>query len=116
MRRTLRPGGILLEAMVALAVLATVGGTAAWMCSEAIRTVIRAHAAEDEIRNANRLLAAVSLWPREDLDRHLGDTRQGSWRMRVDRPLPNLYEVVLTDSATGRVVLGTALFREETAP
>lgn len=108
-----RPGAVLLEIMIALAVLATVGGTSAWMCSEAIRAVSRAHAAEVEIRGANRLLIAVSLWPREDLDRHLGDTPQGPWRLRVDRVQPDLYEVTLADTATGRVLLGTALFREE---
>ncbi|HEX7051884.1 MAG TPA: hypothetical protein VF188_16880 [Longimicrobiales bacterium] len=109
-----RAGAVLLEVMIALTVLATVGGTAAWMCSEAIRAVGRAHAAEAEIRAAQRFMAAVSLWPREDLDRHLGDSPQGSWRLRVDRVRPDLYEVSLADTATGRVLLGTALFRPET--
>lgn len=114
MHRSGRTGAVLLEVMVALAVFAMLGGTAAWMGSEAIRDVGRAHAAEVEIRRAHRLLVAVSLWPREDLDRHLGDTPQGPWRLRVDRVQPDLYEVMLTDTVTGRVLLGTALFREET--
>ncbi len=115
--RSRRPGAVLLEVMVALAVLATVGGTAAWMCSESIRAVGRAHAAEAEIRRAQRFLSAVSLWPREDLDRHLGGTAQGPWRLHVERVRPDLYEIALTDTASSRALLESALYRvEESEP
>jgi hypothetical protein len=33
--------------------------------------------------------------------------------MRVERPLPTLYEVSLTDSASGLELLRTALYRQE---
>ena len=107
------PGAVLLEVMVALTVLATVGGTAAWMCSESIRTVVRAHAVESEVRQAERFMAAVSLWPREDLDRHLGSSPQGAWRLYVDRVRPDLYEVALVDTTSEWVLLSTALLRRE---
>ena len=108
-----RRGAVLLEALLALAVLGTVGSAAAWMASEAIRAVGRVHEEEARVRAATRLLSAVSLWPREDLDRHLGWRAQGSWRMRIDRSHVTLYEVTLADSATGKVLLRTSLFREE---
>lgn len=111
-RRSGRPGAVLLEVMVALAVLATVGGTAAWMCSESIRAVGRAHTAEAEIREAQRFLSAVSLWPRDDLDRRLGATSQGPWQLHIERVRPDLYEIALTDGASGRVLLESALYRE----
>lgn len=109
-----RAGAILLEVMAGLAVLAMVGSTAAWMCSEAIRLVRAAREAELETRNASRLLSAVSLWPAEDLDRHLGSTPQGPWRLHVNRLRPDLYEVAVTDTVHGRVLLRTALFRPDT--
>src|SRR6266550_577741 len=90
-----RRGAVLLEALVALALLATVGGAAAWTASEAIRAVGHVHDTESRIRAAARLLTAVSLWSREDLDRHLGSRAEGPWRMRIDRPRPMLYEVTL---------------------
>lgn len=105
-------GAVLLEVMVALAVLAMIGSAAAWQASEAIATVQRTHQREREVRAANRLLTAVSLWPRDDLDRHLGSTKQGVWRLRIDRPAPTVYAITLADSATGTVLLATALFRE----
>jgi len=108
-----RRGAVLLEALVALAVLATVGSAAAWTASEAIRAVGRVHETETQIRSAARLLTAVSLWPREDLDRHLGSRRQGPWRMQINRVHPTLYDVTLADAVTGRVLLWTTLFRDD---
>lgn len=110
-----RSGAVLLEVLVALAVLAMVGSSAAWMCSEAMRGVSQAQATEAEMHHVERLMVAVSLWPREDLDRHLGSTRQGPWRLRVFRVRLNLYEVTLTDTATSSALLSTALWRQETS-
>jgi|ERR1041385_1364296 type II secretory pathway pseudopilin PulG len=111
-----RAGAVLLEALVALAVLATVGSAAAWTASESIRAVGRAHEAEARVRLASRLLTAASLWQREDLDRHLGAKTQGPLRMRIDRPRTTLYEVSLMDGVTGRVLLRTSLLRPEPDP
>lgn len=106
-------GAVLLEAILAIALLATIGSAAAWLASEQLRAVGRTHEREQEVRRANRLLTAVSLWPRENLDRHLGDTKQGPWRMRIDRVTPVLYAVSLADTMTGNVLLRTALLRHE---
>ena len=106
-------GAVLLEVVIALALLATVGSGAAWLASESIRTVSRVHEEEHRIRSAARLLTAVSLWPRDDLDRHLGTTRQGPWRLRVARSEPILYTITLLDSLAANVVLRTAVLRDE---
>ncbi len=106
-------GAVLLEAIVALAILATAASTGAWMVSEAVRSVSHAHQQEVRVRAASRFLTAVALWPREDLDRHLGTTVEGPWRMRMDRTGPSLYAVTVTDTLTGGVVLRTALYRPE---
>jgi hypothetical protein len=92
-----------------------VGSSAAWMCSEAMRGVSQAHSTEAEMHHVERLMVAVSLWPREDLDRHLGSTKQGPWQLRVLRVRPDLYDVSLIDTVTGRALLSTALWRRETS-
>jgi type II secretory pathway component PulK len=108
-------GAALLEALVALALLGTVASAAAWSATESLRAVQRMHAREQEQRLAARFFTAVSLWPREDLDRHLGDRPQGPWRLRIARPIPAVYTVTLSDTVSGGVVLlQTALYREET--
>ena len=107
-------GAALLEALIALAVLGTVGSAAAWSASESMRAVSRTHAREAEQRAAGRLLTSVTLWPREDLDRHLGSSPQGHWRLRIDRPLRTIYVVSLRDTTSEALLAETALYREDT--
>ena len=112
-RRGKREGVALLEALVALVILTTAGATAVTMAAEAARDIQRARRAEGEMRAANAFFDAVSLWSRDDLDRHLGNRPQGAWLMRVDRPSPTLYVATLTDTATHIELLRTSLFRPE---
>jgi type II secretory pathway pseudopilin PulG len=106
-----RAGAVLLEVMVTLSILGVIASAAAWRTAEWLHSVGRAHAAEAEVRDAQRLLTAISLWPREDLDRHLGDRPQGAWIVNVDRAAPELYRVTLRDTASQAVALRTTLYR-----
>ena len=116
MRRAERPvrrGAALLEAIVALAILSISAVPVVSLAAESARTVERARTSERELRAANAFFEAVALWSRADLDRHLGDRRQGRWVMHVDRTAPDLYEVTLSDSGTRVIVLRTSLYRAE---
>ncbi len=106
---------MLLEVIVALAILGVAGAAAVTMSAESARAVARARATDSETRAASALLDAVALWSRDDLDRHIGDRRQGPWRMRVERPLTTVYLVTLADSSGAATILQTALFRADTA-
>jgi type II secretory pathway pseudopilin PulG len=106
-----RTGVILLEVMVALVILSVAGMTAVVLAAESSRAVAHAREADGAMRAASAFLDAVALWPRADLDRHLGDRPQGRWRMRVDRPVSALYVVTLRDGTTGAEVLTTSLYR-----
>ena len=112
-RRKRRGGVVLLEAIVALTILAVAGGAVVALATDSARAVERATAADVQTRAASALLDAVALWPREDLDRHLGAREQGAWRMVVDRPTPTLYAVTLVDSSGTHVLLRTVLYRAE---
>src|SRR5688500_2969193 len=107
-----RHGVVLFEALVAIAILGTIASAAAWKTAETLHAVRRTHAREAEVRAAQRLLSAVYLWPREDLDRHLGSRSQDRWTMRVDRVTGTLYEIALIDTVSAGVVLRTTVFRE----
>jgi type II secretory pathway pseudopilin PulG len=106
-----RSGVILLEVLVALAVLGTAGAALAAMSVAANDAVSRAQRLDDDVRRASALLEAVALWPREDLDRHLGARPQGEWTLEVQRPAPTLYTLSIADSGDGRALLRTALYR-----
>jgi len=110
-RRRARRGVVLFEVLVALTILAAIGASVVSFATESGGAVTRAHEAEREMRRANALMTAVSLWPRADLDRHLGDRPQGPWSMRVYRITPTQYSVVLSDSARRRTLLATVLYR-----
>jgi len=110
-RRRRRGGIALLEALVALAILATVGLGILALETDSGRVVTHVREREGEERRASALLDAVALWPREDLDRHLGDRRQGPFRMQLQRVTQTLYTIVISDSTEQREILRTSLYR-----
>lgn len=106
-----RRGVALLEALVALVVLMTAGASVTALVVEASHAVEHAHEGELQNRRATRFFETITLWPREDLDRHLGEHGQGAWRLEVERSSPTLYVIVLKDSLGARALLRTVLYR-----
>jgi len=107
-----RAGAALLEVVVALTILGVAGLTALGAERQAAAAVEAARRADEETARASAFLDAVALWPRADLDRHLGVRDEGGvWHLRVERPAPTIYLVTLTDTADARVILGTSLHR-----
>jgi len=83
------------------------------MARETSDSLRRAARDETEVRGASSLLDAVTLWSRQDLDRHLGTRQQGPWLMHVDRDDHFIYRISLWDSAGRHELLETALYRPE---
>jgi hypothetical protein len=113
MRPRPRHGVVLLEAIVALTILTVAALASAAMVRQAVESVRRARGAERDLRKASAFMDAIALWPRADLDRHLGNRAEGPWRLEIDRPVSTLYLVVLTDSVSRRELVRTALYRSE---
>jgi len=112
-RRSARPGVVLLETLVALAILGVAGASLAALAVGATDAVRRAERRDDDVRRASAFLDVVALWPREDLDRHLGTRPQGAWLLDVQHVAPALYTVAIADSGDARPLLRTALYRAE---
>lgn len=104
-------GAALLEVIVALAILSVAMLSAMTLVRQSMHSVERVRDADARMRAASAFMDVVSLWPREDLDRHLGDHPQGPWILHVDNPTRTLYRIALSDSAGGPLLLETALFR-----
>ena len=111
--RSSRSGAALLEVIVALTILTTAAASVVAFANNAARTVRHARETEAELRRASALLDAVALWPREDLDRHLGERAEGPWRLHIMRTTTTLYLVVITDSASAHELLRTAVYKPE---
>ena len=73
-----------------------------------------AAATERDIRAASAFLDAVVLWPRDDLDRHMGTRREGPWLLTVDRRDSTLYHVTVFDSLGRRQLVETIVYRTDT--
>lgn len=106
-----RSGFVLLEAIIGMTILVIAAAFVIALGHQSISAVRSARAAEREMWAAERFVEAVALWPREDLDRHLGASRQGAWRLAVERRDSLLFEVVVLDSTGRRALLRTAVFR-----
>ena len=111
MRRRPRPGVVLLEAIVALTIVTIAALASVAMVRQGIESVRQSQTIEQEVRKASAFVEAIALWPRADLDRHVGNRAEGPWRLTVDRPIPTLYLVALTDSLSRRELVRTALYR-----
>lgn len=113
MRFRAHGGMTLLEVLVALAILAVAATGVLAVAAQSWRAIQGARDADRSLSEASAFFDAVALWPREDLDRHLGDRAQHPWRMRIDRPQRTLYVVALTDSSGRDTLLVTSLYRPE---
>ena len=110
-----RRGAALLEAIVALTILAIAGIALLRSAAESYHVIQLSAVTERRMLDASRLMDAASLWSRAEMDQRLGERTQGDMRMRITRPLPELYQVELSDADDGRLLLATSLRRERTA-
>lgn len=107
-------GAVLLEVLLALAVLGVAGSAALTLAVESGNAIRQVALADHELARASAFLDVVVLWPREELDQRLGERQQGQWRLTIQRPAATLYVVTLTDTTGRRGILRTAVHRPET--
>lgn len=94
-----RAGVALLEVLVALAILFAAGAAATGAVQAALAAERRAAVVESELLDGDRLLTALTLLTRPDLDRRLGVRRIGVWQVEILRPEPTLYRIALSRAA-----------------
>lgn len=112
MTRHARGGFTLIEVLAALAIFGTALVVLLSLSAACVRAVDAAEARERHVGRANALLSMVSLWPRADLDRHLGERAEGELVLTIARPLPDLYLATVSDSGTGAApLLATGIYR-----
>jgi hypothetical protein len=108
-----RTGMVLLEVIVSLTIFVIAALSATVWLRQVVLSVEHVDAVVDEVGRASNYLDIIALWPREDLDRHLGVRREGPWMVRVDRKTQSLYGVTVWDSTGTRTLLQTYLYRSE---
>ncbi len=106
-----RPGAVLLEVIVAMTIFAIASTATLVRAAQARHVVVLSIASEDRLNAASAFLDHVVLWPREDLDRHLGTHPQGPWWLDVEHPVAELYTIAIVDSASHQKLLDTIVYR-----
>ena len=105
-----RRGVVLLEALVALTVVALVFPSLMTevRALELVRRKVALH--NQRLREADRLLQSVSLWSTAELDRHLGARPQGAWVLDVRRDVAGWYAIAVREgSPRGRIWFATVV-------
>lgn len=90
-----RAGFALLESLIALAILGTAGLSLVAVVRSGLESERRARQQEATIATASRVLTAMSLLTRADLDRRLGTRHIGEFDMEVQRPERTLYRLAI---------------------
>jgi prepilin-type N-terminal cleavage/methylation domain-containing protein len=110
-------GMTLLEVMVALAILGGAGSALIAALAGGMRSEGDMRNREESVMAGDRVLAAMALLSRADLDRRLGRHVVGAFVVEVQRPDPALYRIGIADSLRPDVEsLVTVVYRPEPLP
>jgi type II secretory pathway component PulJ len=107
-----RRGFALLESLVALTIVTTVGVSVVLLGREALRGERAAAAEEDTLASADRVMVALSLLRRPELEQRLGRHELGEFTVNIERPELSLFRVAIAQtSAPMRELLVTVVYR-----
>ncbi|HEV8356904.1 MAG TPA: type II secretion system protein [Gemmatimonadales bacterium] len=110
-------GSALLEAIVALAIVSVAGLSMLELVSASQRERNRLDDYERLVAGADRVLTAMVLLTRQDLDRRLGTHAVAAYAVNVTRPEMTLYRIAVGDSLAPEVeLLTTVVYHEGPRP
>ena len=107
-------GVALLEVLVALVILATAGTSLAELVGSGLRAERESRIREATLATEERLLVAVTVLNRRELDQRIGRRQIGEFIVDVQRPEPTLYRIALVQAQSPAVEdLVTVVYRRE---
>jgi pilin/secretion family protein with methylation motif len=110
-------GVALLEILVAIVILATVGIALMELVGAGLRAEHDARGRETTLATEERLLSALTLLGRSELDQRTGRRIVGAFIVDIQRPEPVLYRIALLQQTSPHVEdLVTVVYRVEARP
>ena len=107
-------GVVLLEVLVALVVLSAAGLGVVSAVSAGLRAERGARERERVLVVEDRVMAALTLLTRQDLDRRVGPHPLGEFVVDVERSEATLYRIAIAQATSAQVEdLVTVVYREE---
>lgn len=108
-----RRGVVLVDVLVAVTMLGTAGVFLAAHVAET-RVALRSYASrEEQVRMATSMLAAHVIMRPATLRGRIGESVAGRFRVTIRESQPLLFEVTISDGATGTEILGTTIYPAE---
>src|SRR5436190_8699102 len=96
-------GVVLLEVLVSLVILATAGIALVELVGYGMRGEREARLREGTLATEERLLTALTLLKRDELDQRIGQRKIGEFIVDVQRPEPTLYRIALSPQQSAAV-------------
>lgn len=96
-------GVALLEVLIAVVVVATAGVAFVELVGAGLTGEREARAREHTLATEERVLAAMSLLNRDELDQRIGRRQIGEFIVDVQRPEPTLYRIALLQRESAHV-------------
>jgi type II secretory pathway pseudopilin PulG len=110
-------GVALLEVLVAVVVLATAGVALVELVGAGLRGEGEAREREQTLVTEERVLVAMTLLNRDELDQRIGRRQIGEFIVDVQRPEPTLYRIALLQQQSAHVEdLVTVVYRAQAVP
>jgi len=107
-------GVVLLEVLVAVVILATAGIGLVELVGFGMHTEREARLRETTLATEERLLSALTLLTRRELDQRIGHRRIGEFIVDVQRPERTLYRIALLQEQSPQVEdLVTVVYRRD---
>ena len=107
-------GVALLEVLIALVILATAGVSLVGLLGAGLRGEQDARERERTLANEDRVLAAMTLLKRVDLDRRIGRHDVGEFVVDIQHPERTLYRIAVAQTIAPQVEdLVTVVYRRE---
>ena len=107
-------GVALLEVLVALAILSGAGLALLDLVTGGLRAVWEARERERVLVVEERVLSALTLLKRDELDRRLGRHSTGELLVEIERPERTLYRIAVSQQESSQVEdLVTVVYRRE---
>jgi len=117
LREGTQRGSTLLEVLCALAIVGTAGAATIWELTTALSEGRRAREEEHHVETAHRVLTAVTLLRRAELDRRLGTRSVGEFLVTIQRVDSLLYRITVADvMVADRAMLATLVYRSGVEP
>jgi hypothetical protein len=110
-----RSGAVLLEAMIALTMIAIAGVGMVTYLGQTIESLRQVHSRDRDTRAASVELDRLSLLTSRELAARIGRSRVSCCELVVEPLTPVLYRLALADTATGAFILETSVYAPDTS-